>query len=82
MTLPKPTTLQPTITISNEREINEVTLSSKDLQKAGKDQGDHTRKVNPPLSDAELDVFIYVLALLAPLVSVTRPISTQIRGGN
>ena len=57
-------------------EINEVTLSSKDLPKAGKDQGDPTRKVNPPLSDAELDIFIYVLALLALLVSVIRSIST------
>lgn len=56
--------------MSNERETNEITLSSKDLPKAGKDQKDPTRKVNPPLSDTNLDTFIYVLALLVLLVSV------------
>jgi len=57
--------------VSNERDTNEFTLSSKDLPKASKDQKDPTRKVeNPPLSDVKFDTFIYTLALIAFLVAV------------
>jgi hypothetical protein len=57
--------------MSNERETNQPTLSSKDLPKASKDQKDPTRKVeNPPLSGVKFDTFIYVLALIALLVAV------------
>jgi len=61
---------RPTITMSNERETNEFTLSSKDLPKASKDQKDITRNVeDPPLSDVKFDTFIYVLGLIALLVA-------------
>jgi len=67
----KHTTLRPTVTMSNERETNEFTLSSKDLPKASKDQKDPTRKVeNPPLSGVRFDTFIYVVALLALLAAI------------
>lgn len=65
------TTLQPTITMSNERETNEPTPSSKDLPKASKDQKDLTRNLeNPPLSGVKFDTFIYVLGLVVLLVAV------------
>ena len=61
---------QPTTTMSNERETNEPTLSSKDLPKASKDQKHITRDVeNPPLSDLKFDTFIYLLGLIALLVA-------------
>ena len=63
--------LQPTITMSNERETNEPSLSSKGLPKASKDQKDITRRVeHPPLSSVKFDTFIYVLGLIALLVAV------------
>lgn len=63
-------TPQPTITMSNVRETQEFTLSSKDLPKASKDQKDITRNVeNPPLSGVKFDTFIYVLGLIALLVA-------------
>ena len=63
--------LNPTTTMSNERETNEFTVSSKDLPKASKDQKDPTRKIeHPPLSSVKFDTFVYVLAFIALLAAV------------
>ena len=57
--------------MSSERETNEPTLSAKDLPKASKDEKDPTRKIeNPPLSNVKFDTFVYVLALIALLVTI------------
>jgi len=57
--------------MSNERETNEFTMSSKHFPKADKDQKDPTRRLeNPPLSGVKFDTFIYILALISLLTAV------------
>ena len=68
----KPTTLLPTITMSDEQETKQqLNVANKDLPKASKDQKDPTRKVeHPPLANVKFDTFVYALALISLLAAV------------